>query len=267
MPDPWHRTRMPRILLPCLALVLATACDSKPAETKPADAKPTESKSADAKTTETKTTETKPTTPDEAKPTEAKAEPAASAAASPPASDAIERYGSCKVSVTGAVTKTFEAPGSMSALGSDYFMNDEEMRKALTVLSGADGVEEAMKQDPRIYTLLVNCVADGLNLNFVPGKGSTYADVPFGPKRYEIKTGREDGKGKMMVMLSIDGQLYSPAPGGSFEVTKLDKTGLAGTFSFEATGMVGTAGKIQVSGTVDYKCAHDTAMCREGRGE
>jgi len=245
-----------------LALVLATACDSKPADSKPADAKaaappPSDAKSVDAKTAEAKSPEAKAP---EAKAPEAKAEPAADAFAR----ETIARYGSCKVNISGALTKSVEAPGGMSALGSDYFMNDEEMRKALAVMAGADGVDEAMKKDPRIYALIVNCVAGGVNLNFLPGNGSQYADVPFGPKKYELKSGFGPAKGKMSVLFSIDSQLYTPAPGGTLDVTKLDKTGLTGTFSFEADG---PAGKIQVAGTVDYKCAHDTAMCREGRGE
>lgn len=246
---------MPRATLPCLALVLAIACDSKPAETKPAEAGSADAKPAGAEATDVKAAE--------AKAADVKAAEAGAAEA-PPAADEAAGFGSCKVSVTGAVTKTFEAPGGMSALGSDYFMSDDELRKALAVLSGPDGVDEAMKKDPRIYTLIVNCVTKGLNLNFLPGKGTTYADVPFGPKRYAITSGREDGKGKMRVMLLVDDQSYSPAPGGFLEVTKLDETGLAGTFQFEATG---APGKIQVSGTIDYACAHGYAMCREGRGE
>jgi hypothetical protein len=248
-----------------LALVLATACDSKPAESKPADAEAVAAEPAAAEPADTKSSGAKAADAKadgkaaDTAPADAKAEPKADAK-----SDALGRFGSCKVSVTGAVTKTVEAPGGMSALGSDHFMSDEEMRKALAVLSGADGIDEAMKKDPRIYTLIVNCVADGVSVNFLPGNGSQYADVPFGPKRYDIKSGFGAAKGKMSVMMSIDGQLYSAAPGGFLDVTKLDKTGLAGTFSFAANG---TAGKIEVSGTIDYRCAHQYAMCREGRGE
>ncbi|MFO0633026.1 MAG: hypothetical protein U0168_09275 [Nannocystaceae bacterium] len=89
----------------------------------------------------------------------------------------------------------------MSALGSDYFMNDEELRKAVTMFNGGKTVDEAMKQDPRIYTLIVNCSGGGLNLNFLPAAHSKYADVPFGPKKYELAGMMSAKPGQITMMI------------------------------------------------------------------
>lgn len=174
-----------------------------------------------------------------------------------------DKYGTCEVDVTGAVTKKIVAGGGMSALGSDYFMNDEEMTKAIEFFKGNDTIEVAMKRDPRIYTLIVNCVGSGVNLNFLPSNDTKYADVPFGPKKYTMGKSFGSKPGVMTAMLSIDNAFFNVVDGGTFDVTKFDKTGLAGTFEFKAKG---DAGEITVKGTVDYRCAHDTALCREGRG-
>ncbi|MBK9030593.1 MAG: hypothetical protein IPL61_04505 [Myxococcales bacterium] len=140
---------------------------------------------------------------------------------------------------------------------SDYFMNDAELRQALSymVKSPAD-VDGAMRKDPRLYPLMVNCVADGVRLNFTAAPGTTYADLPFGPKAYAIG----GDKGQIAVMGTADQALLTPAPGGTFEVTRFDAHGLVATFSFTTRGDGAT-----VSGTLDLRCALRTEMCRAAR--
>ena len=225
-----------------------------------ADAKTGDGKTGDAKTGDAKTGDTKTV--------DAKVEPTPSSATDDAAAWEAEqraKWGSCKVDLSGSITKSFETAGGLSALGSDYFMNDEELRKAVAIFSRDKSVEEAMKQDPKVYTLVVNCSGGGRNLNCLPSADSKYADVPFGPKKYELAGLMGNKPGFMTVMMSVDNKMLSREPGGHFEITKFDKTGLVANFAFEAKDEAG--GAVDVKGTIDYRCAHDTALCREGRGE
>lgn len=237
--------------------------DAKSGDAKAGDAK-ADAKTGDAKTGEAKTGDAKT---GDAK-ADAKVEPTPSSATDDAAAWEAEqraKWGSCKVDVSGSITKSFETAGGRSALGSDYFMNDQEIQEAVKFLSRGKSVEEAMKQDPRVYTLVVNCSGGGLNLNFLPSADSKYADVPFGPKKYELAGLMGNKPGFMTVMMSIDNKMLRREPGGHFEITKFDKTGLVANFAFKAKDEAG--GAVDVKGTIDYRCAHDTALCREGRGE
>lgn len=203
-----------------------------------------------------------------AAPTEPGAAPAASEPASPAAAPAaapaadpnqvlFDKYGACEVTFEGDLQKTYRSPGGASALGSDYFMNDAELREALKMLAGAK-VDEAMRKDPKIYTLIVNCSIDDLNLAFGAGTDSTYADIPFGPKKYQVG----NGKGQIAMLASLDNyKKYFRATGGTFEVTRFDGVGLAGTFEIDITGDV----KGKIRGKIDYKCAHNTSVCLAAR--
>lgn len=260
----------------CLLTSLAAlaACDDKKDEPTSdakakAEAKTGDAKSGDAKTGDAKAGDAKSDAKSgDAKTADAKVEPTPSSATDDSAAWEAEqraKWGSCKVDVSGSITKSFETAGGRSALGSDYFMNDQEIQEAVKFLSRGKSVEEAMKQDPRVYTLVVNCSGGGLNLNFLPSADSKYADVPFGPKKYELAGLMGNKPGFMTVMMSIDNKMLMREPGGHFEITKFDKTGLVANFAFKAKDESG--GAVDVKGTIDYRCAHDTALCREGRGE
>ncbi len=199
----------------------------------------------------------------------AAAEPAATPAAAAggaasgedPNRDLFEKYGACEVTFEGDLQKTYRSPGGASALGSDYFMNDAELRQALKMLAGPAKVEEAMKKDPRLYVLIVSCSIDDLNLSFGAGANSTYADVPFGPKKYEIG----NGKGQIAMLASVEGykKLLRAAPGGTFEITRFDGAGLAATFELNIEGDL----KGKLRGKIDYRCAHDTSVCVAARAK
>lgn len=232
-------------LTACLSLLLLTACDKK----------------ASTKAGSTAAEGAAPT----AAADPATAPPAAPAAAPAPGADPnqdlIDKYGSCEVTFEGDLQKTYRSPGGASALGSDYFMNEEETRIALKAFVGEAKVEEAMRRDPKIYTLIVNCGVEDLNLNFGAGTDSTYADIPFGPKKYEVG----NGKGQMAMLGSVQkyGKYFRAKPGSWFEVTKFDGSGLQGAFELVIDGDL----KGTVRGKIDYRCAHDTAICRAARGQ
>lgn len=243
------------------------ACDEKKDEAKSDATAKADAKSGDAKT-DAKAGDAKAGDAKADAKADAKVEPTPSSATDDAAAWEAEqraKWGSCKVDVSGAMTKSFETAGGRNALGSDYFMNDQELREAVGFLSRGKSVDEAMKEDPRLYTLIVNCSGGGLNLNFLPSADSKYADVPFGPKKYELAGLMGKKPGFMTVMMSIDNKMLMREPGGHFEITKFDKTGLAANFAFKAKDESG--GAVDVKGTIDYRCAQDTALCREGRGE
>lgn len=228
----------------CLALLLLAACDKKAASG--AGGSAAEGSAA-------------PVAPAEPAPP---AEPAAAAPApgADPNQDLIDKYGSCEVTFEGDLQKTYRSPGGASALGSDYFMNEAETRQALKMFVGEAKVEEAMRRDPKLYTLIVNCGVDDLNLNFGSGTDSTYADIPFGPKKYEV--GNKKGQIAMLGSVQKYAKFFRAKPGSWFEITKFDGSGLQGTFELVIDGDI----KGKVRGKIDYRCAHNTSVCLAARG-
>ena len=168
---------------------------------------------------------------------------------------AIARDGFCEATVEGSLTGTSKVPGGRFTFGSDYFMSEEELSKALPLTGGA----AAAKRDPSIYIFILNCKAGPLSINFGAGAGSTYKDIPFKPGKY--KMGNE--RGKVTALLTADKSFFKITT-GEFEFTKFDKTGAKGSFRFEASGQLGTPGQIKASGTFDLGCPFpDVAMCKK----
>lgn len=226
----------------CLSLLLLAACDKKTASS----ADPTAGSQA--------------ATPDPA-PVAPPAPAPAPAPGADPNQDLIDKYGSCDVTFEGDLQKTYRSPGGASALGSDYFMNEEEIRQALKTFVGEAKVEEALRRDPKIYTLIVNCGVDDLNLNFGAGADSTYADIPFGPKKYEV--GNRKGQIAMLGSVQKYEKYFRAKPGSWFEITKFDGSGLQGAFELVIDGDL----KGKVRGKIDYKCPHNTSVCLAARGQ
>ncbi|MBI5948288.1 MAG: hypothetical protein HY875_09130 [Chloroflexi bacterium] len=184
----------------------------------------------------------------------------------------------CDLTITGdkeiSVKTAFSATGS--GAGTDYWISDDEMRAALLALvkagnagiSDADAkkkVDEEMKNDPRIFLLIVNCVApkpDDVSISFLPGGDSKYADVPFGSKKYTIAAGGTLGgdvkPGQFSVLFTIGDHFFNVAEDGQLNITKFDASGIAGTFSFSAKEneflATGTPLKVKVEGKFDYPC-------------
>ncbi len=167
----------------------------------------------------------------------------------------------CEVKVEGDVTATAVHAGGPGAVGTDYWMSKDELHQAVAMLQKDPAkVEEAMKKDPVFYLLLMNCGGGDVGLSFFPNMTSKYADVPFAPKKSVFGT----KPGDYTALLSLSHKGYMPDPGGTFDVTKFDKTGISGTFAFEATGM-SKKDHVKVSGTFNYKCGEMTSVCREGK--
>lgn len=182
----------------------------------------------------------------------------------PASSGGSSAKGSCEVKVTGDIQTTFTGTGGTGAVTSDYWYTDDEMKKILGILkSGDESVEDAMKKDPRLFLLLINC-GTGANakesISIMPSNGSKYADVPFKPGEYAIPVqgalGGAKKPGEFNVLLSVQDGVWKVSEAGTLKISKFDKTGIAGTFSFksEETFAEGTPRKINVSGTFDFAC-------------
>jgi hypothetical protein len=214
----------------------------------------------------------------------ASAAPTASASgAAAPAPAPTGPQDTCVVHVRGDETLDYTASAAKSdrtgnagkvIAGTDYWMTDDELRSALKTMSGlmskksdsdiAAEVEADMKKDPRLVLLLINCANDQGHLNLMPSGGSHYADVPFGPKKYAISPDPKAGEFTLMFgLIGADGKRtsYRPSAPGTLELTKFDKTGIAGTFHFVAQ----TFGKdktVTVDGTFDYSCRGDSVCAK-----
>jgi hypothetical protein len=177
----------------------------------------------------------------------------------------------CEVHVTGALTvdivgtKPRGSQNPKMSVGSEYWYTDDELRGALGTMTRIGGdklskdevnrkVDEAMKKDPRLWLLLINCSTDDGFLNLSASNSSTSKDVPFGPHTYVIAS--DPKAGEFSTMLSIkQGKrtgLGLAAP-GKLEITKFDTTGITGTFAFEAETRDKSAATVK--GSFDFGCA------------
>ncbi len=77
--------------------------------------------------------------------------------------------GGCQGTISGDVNQEFSGPGGSSAVGTDYWYTEDEMREILRQFAEFGGdltdeeieaqVEEDMAKDPRLFLLLLNCVS------------------------------------------------------------------------------------------------------------
>jgi hypothetical protein len=184
--------------------------------------------------------------------------------------------GSCQVDVTGDVTVSFKGQGGQSAVGSDYWLSDDDLRTALSAVAnisnkGSDAekkksVDEAMKKDPRLFLLILNCISGSGDskdtISMLPSGDSKYADVPFKPGSYTIKSGSHltsaEKPGDFSALMSLSKVSYLVSQDGKLNITKFDKSGIAGTFTFGGEQGFADQGakpkKISVSGKFDFPC-------------
>lgn len=172
--------------------------------------------------------------------------------------------GSCEVKVTGDQQLTFSGNAGPGALGSDYWFTDDDLRQTLSALKNdKESVEAALKKDPRLYLLIVNCTqaGGGGTLSLIPSNTSKYKDVPFKPADYVIsKQGALSGAknpGEFSAFLSVAKGGFNVSEPGTLQITKFDKSGIAGKFNFKAEEFAaeGTPKKVNVEGKFDFPCS------------
>jgi hypothetical protein len=198
--------------------------------------------------------------------------PASPSANAPGGAAATGPQDRCEVHVTGSQTVDIIGTkprggqdGKVSA-GSEYWLTDDELRSALATLVRIGGdkpskeevdrkVDEAMKEDPRLWLLLMNCsTADGF-LNLSASNSSRSSDIPFGPHTYVIASDPKAGEfGGMFSLEQGKHASYRLAAPGKLEITKFDATGITGTFGFEAE-TYDKSQRVAVKGSFDFGCA------------
>ncbi|MGC9986738.1 MAG: hypothetical protein ABSF35_24360 [Polyangia bacterium] len=146
-----------------------------------------------------------------------------------------------KIEVTESDKLTFpSANGPLVAAATDYWLTEQEQRKALLAMNaafdsvgqvvkkkgpnasqaeirnaatagasapsnaaGEKRVDADMKKDPRIVLLLVTCVGESLRLSIGPTNQSKYANVPFRPGHYKILPTTSGKAGDFGVIASV----------------------------------------------------------------
>jgi hypothetical protein len=197
--------------------------------------------------------------------------PARPSASAPDVTAAAGPQDRCEVHVTGAQTVDIvgtrprgRQDGKISA-GSEYWMTDDELRRALATFVRIGGnkptkeeidrkVDEGMKKDPRLWLLLMNCSTDDGFLNLSASNSSRSSDIPFGPHTYVIAS--DPKAGQFSAMFSIQQAKhtsYHLAAPGKLEIAKFDATGITGTFGFEAETHDKTQ-RVTVKGSFDFGC-------------
>lgn len=209
--------------------------------------------------------------------TAAPSAPAAAADTGPQNACEIHIRGDATLDVTASAPRSDRtAGGGKVSAGTDYWMTEDEQRSALKTLAGvmskksddeiAAEVEANMKKEPRIMLLIVNCSADDAHINLMPGGNSKYADVPFAPKKYALVPTQSAKAGDFVTMFGFTPpggtrSSYSVTEPGSLDITKFDKTGIAGTFHFVAKSFKGDK-TVTVDGKFDYGCLGESVCAK-----
>ena len=164
---------------------------------------------------------------------------------------------------------------SRISAATDYWMTDDQLRMGLAAMAGigaggkqsyeanAAAAEAAMKKDPRMFLLTLVCGNEQAQIQLEPAPGSHYADVPYGPKQYHLTmNGPKPGEfGARLVIKQQDQRLAFVPTDGTLDITKFDKTGIAGTFHFTGKN-VGGDHTITADGSFDYACM-GTQACQQ----
>jgi len=186
----------------------------------------------------------------------------------------------CEIAVTGETTVRIaaEAPRDGShgklAASTDYWLSDGQLRMALETMQSLGGklsptekqrkVDEGMKKDPRFMVLLINCLSDEGGAILSPTSGSRYAHVPMKAGSYAIvPSGRtRPGEFTAMFHLATRGkrESYSVAEPGRLVVTRFDRKGITGTFSFKAEQRGKAGKKVDVNGSFSYACTGEACQ-------
>jgi hypothetical protein len=167
---------------------------------------------------------------------------------------------------------------SKVSAGSDYWSTDAQLRlglesmiKALSGISFGSKpsakpsdeeikakVDAAMKKDPRMVILLMNCGDETAGVTLGAGTGSHYADVPFKPGKY-VLSNQKGKKGEFSVMMHLKPasgyETYQLTEPGVLTLTQFDSNGVAGTYSFKAQQQLKPTKKnIVVNGSFSLRC-------------
>jgi hypothetical protein len=155
---------------------------------------------------------------------------------------------------------------------SDYWATESDLRRVIGTRVAVFATDEeaqqklaqAMASDPRQQILRLSCVTDQGGITLMTSARSRYRDVPLGPGRYRISAGdmAEAAPGEFVAQTVRIGRLdYYRARGGQLELTRFDRTGVAGSFTLTAAVEPGEA-TLSVAGRFDLPCDPlDASLC------
>lgn len=167
----------------------------------------------------------------------------------------------CEGTISGGVTGSFKSGAGASAVNTDYWFSESDLIQAARFLGETEAQIKAQIEAKQfvVYPLVLNCGDSKTGLNFL-AKADSYSDFPFGPKTYAIPAGGvlggETKNGEVSVILLVDNNPYK-SKGGTFEVKKFDKSGIAGSFTIdieEAFATSGAAKSGKIVGTFNMPC-------------
>ncbi|HYH97749.1 hypothetical protein [Hyalangium sp.] len=189
--------------------------------------------------------------------------------------------GLCEVKVTGGAEFVYQGKGGRTAVSSDHWYTEEELRKAVETTINAltkdpakrqARLDKAMKDGGRFMgPLLLNCVSSegssAGNLNILPTDTTTREAVPFKPGTYKL-VARSAKPNEFRIMFRAKDVMYSLTGPGELVIQRFDAKGIAGTFSFPAKSSPlaskpgTTEHSVTVTGNFDFPCPAPTEMCR-----
>ncbi len=175
--------------------------------------------------------------------------------------------GECTVVVTGDREDTWTFEQSVYSVGSDYWMDEQELRDTVEYLgediAGGTYDEIVGRSEPIVTFLSVSCVdADdvGRGASITHTNATHRTDLPMGPGSYPIIGGVFDANGPAATMIASLGvgtdEVYGTVPeSGSLEITRWDLERIEGSFSFQAVeGLVDQPQEVSVTVEFSFVC-------------
>jgi hypothetical protein len=154
----------------------------------------------------------------------------APALAAPPAED--DR---CELRVEGDVTATALSAGGRMMVGTDYWLDEDARRKALSAtIKDPAKLEAALHKDPVFYILTMTCGDESNKVTLMASGASKYADFAFGPGRHAIHDAFKAKAGEATAMAKAGGERYGSVD-GTLDISRWDTSGIAGTFQITSS--------------------------------
>ena len=159
--------------------------------------------------------------------------------------------GSCKVAITGDVTKSWESKQTQGTLLLSQWLSSTSR----SVMALADNEQ----------SMILNCESDQGSVSFTMSAGTTSADFKEGPGTYVIQAGSlimaTSAPGQLSLLYnSKDSKLWGAEEPGTFTVTTFGGGKFAGTFSVKiVTSMDSgtTHSHAVINGSFDLGCTGD----------
>ncbi len=180
-------------------------------------------------------------------------------AASGPARPLLPSREACWIRIEGPIARTITGtffastprdPMTDVQASSDYWASESDLRRVIGARVAVFATDEeaqrklaqAMASDPRRHILRLSCLDDQGGVTLMTSDRSRYRDVPFGAGHYRISAAdmAAAAAGDFVAQTVRGGRLdYYKAQGGELELTRFDRSGVAGSFALTAAAAPG----------------------------